>query len=303
MKPKHRTFEKRFALLLLPLLLSLAGAACRKPASSGQRYEMQGKVISVDKTGRTVSIAHEDIKGYMPAMTMEFRFKDDWPLVVLVPGDQITGTLVVDGISSWIEDPVITKEAVADPNAKATAGLAEPQPGDEVPDFPLINQDGKRIHLAQYRGKALLLTFIYTRCPLPEYCTLMSNNFHEIDQELRKLPDLCARTHLLSISVDPEYDTPNVLRSYGAAHTEGYQEEKFEHWEFAAGTAAEVKSIAQFFGMRYFRDTQSGEDQIIHGLRTAIIGGDGKLLKLYRGNEWKPKEILDDLKSLPEPKR
>jgi protein SCO1/2 len=258
--------------------------------------------VAVDKTGRTVSISHEDIKGYMPGITMEFRFKDDWPLAVLVPGDQITGTLVVDGVSSWIEDPVITKEASADPNAK-TSGLAEPKSGDEVPDFPLVNQNGKRIHLAQYRGKALLLTFIYTRCPLPEYCTLMSNNFHEIDQELRKLPDLYARTHLLSISIDPEYDTPSVLRSYGAAHTEAYQEERFEHWEFAAGTADEVKNIAQFFGMRYFRDTQSGEDQIIHGLRTAIIGEDGKLVTLYRGNEWKPKEVLDALKALPEPKR
>jgi protein SCO1 len=285
------------------LMLPVAGPACRKATSSGQRYDLKGKVISVDKIGRTASIAHGEIKGYMPAMTMEFRFKDDWPLVVLVPGDQISGTLVVDGVSSWIEDPQITKEAFADPNAKETSSSAEPKPGDEVPDFPLVNQDGKRIHLAQYRGKALVLTFIYTRCPLPEYCTLMSNNFHEIDQELRKLPDLFARSHLLSISIDPEYDKPGVLRSYGAAHTEGYQEEKFEHWEFAGGTAEEVKNIAQFFGMRYFRDTQSGEDQIIHGLRTAIIGGDGKLVKLYRGNEWKPKEILDDLKSLPEPKR
>ncbi len=299
-----RTFQnlgkinRAVTLLLVALLPAFAWMGCRKQSSTGRRYEFSGKVVSVDKTNRTATIAHEDIKGYMPAMTMEFRFKDDWPLAVLVPGDQITGTLVVDGISSWIEEPVIAKEAVADPNAKASDGLAEPRPGDEVSDFHLVNQDGKQIHLAQYRGKAVLITFVYTRCPLPDYCTLMSNNFHEIDQELQKQPDLYARTHLLSISIDPEYDTPSVLRSYGAAHTERYGEEKFDHWEFAAGSAAEVKSIAQFFGMRYFHDTQSGEDQIIHSLRTAVIGPDGKVVKLYRGNEWKPAQIVEDLKAI-----
>ena len=283
--------------MLLALFLSLV-PACRQPAAAGKRYEIKGKVVSVDQTNRTATISHEDIKGYMPAMTMEFRFKDEWPLAVLVPGDQITGTLVVDGISSRIEDPVITKEAVVDPNAKAADGFAEPKPGHEVPDFGLINQDGQRIHLRQYRGKTLLLTFVYTRCPLPEYCTLMSDNFHEIDLELQKQPDLYAKTHLLSVSIDPEYDTPPVLRSYGAAHTERYGEEKFDHWEFAGGTTDEVKGIAQFFGMRYFHSSESGEDQIVHTLATAMIAPDGKFFKLYRGNEWKPAEILDDLKGL-----
>jgi len=299
-----RTFQnlgkinRAVTLLLVALLPAFAWMGCRKQSSTGRRYEFSGKVVSVDKTNRTATIAHEDIKGYMPAMTMEFRFKDDWPLAVLVPGDQITGTLVVDGISSWIEEPVIAKEAVADPNAKASDGLVEPRPGDEVPDFHLVNQDGRQIQLSQYRGKAVLITFVYTRCPLPDYCTLMSNNFHEIDQELQKQPDLYAGTHLLSVSIDPEYDSPSVLRSYGAAHTERYGEEKFDHWEFAAGSAVEVKSIAQFFGMRYFHDIQSGQDQIIHSLRTAVIGPDGKLVKLYRGNDWKPAQIVDDLKAI-----
>ncbi|MEP6708412.1 MAG: copper-binding protein, partial [Pyrinomonadaceae bacterium] len=173
-----RTINRAVILLLVALLPAFLSTGCRKQPSTGRRYELSGKVVSVDKTNRTATIAHEDIKGYMPGMTMEFRFKDDWPLAVLVPGDQITGTLVVDGISSWIEEPVIAKEAVADPDAKAGDGLAEPRAGDEVPDFQLVNQDGKQIHLAQYRGKTLLITFVYTRCPLPDYCTLMSNNFH-----------------------------------------------------------------------------------------------------------------------------
>lgn len=284
------------AVVLLTLLLP--GCHARqgeRQESSGQRYDFKGKVVAVDKGGRRVTVEHEEIKGYMDAMTMPFKLKDDWPFDVLVPGDQISATLFVGSTSSWLEDVVITKESEPDPNAGGqTEGLAEPRPNDAVPDYALLNQDGKRIHLEQYQGKALLLTFIYTRCPLPEYCTLMSNNFAQIEGELRKNPQLYERTHLLSISFDPEYDTPKVLRSYGAAHTGNYSDETFSHWEFATGTADEVKGIAQFFGLRYYQET----GQIVHSLRTAIITPEGKIYKTYRGNEWKPEEVLRDLQIL-----
>ena len=172
----------------------------------------------------------------------------------------------------------------------------------KFPDYRLINQDGKAIRLHDYRGKALVLTFIYTRCPDPDQCTLMSNNFAAIDQELQKQPELYAKTHLLSISFDPEYDTPKVLRSYGAAFTGRYSDETFAHWEFAAGSADEVKGIAQYFGMRYYLDSESGKQQVIHSLRTAVIGPDGKVIKVYRGNDWKPDEIVSDLRAAAEAK-
>ena len=126
----------------------------------------------------------------------------------------------------------------------------------------------------------------------------MSNNFAAIDQALQKQPETYDKTHLLTISFDPEYDSPKVLRSYGASHSGRYTDETFQHWEFAGGSADEVKGIAQYFGLRYFHDTESGQDQVIHSLRTAVIGPDGKLFKLYRGNEWKPAEIVGDLQSL-----
>jgi protein SCO1/2 len=126
----------------------------------------------------------------------------------------------------------------------------------------------------------------------------MSSNFAAIDRELQKQPDTYAKTHLLTISFDPDYDNPKVMRSYGASHTERYSDETFQHWEFATGSSDEVKGIAQFFGLRYFHDTESGEDQVIHSLRTAVIGPDGKLVKLYRGNDWKPGEIVEDLRAL-----
>ena len=291
----RQTTSLRYILILTFCLIAFS-SGCRRPAS-GIRYDLKGKVVAVDKGKRLVTVAHEEIKNYMPGMVMPFKLKDDWPFEILAPGNKIAATLVVDGTSSWLEDVVITQEG-SDSTTKAPEGFEEAKAGDEVPQFALINQDGKNIRIKDYRGKALVLTFIYTRCPMPDQCTLMSNNFQIIDQELQKEPDLYAKTHLLSISFDPEYDTPKVLRSYGAAHTGRYSEEKFEHWELASGDKDQVKGLAQFFGMRYYHDTQSGEDQIMHFLRTAVVGPDGKVFKVYRGNEWKPEEILNDLKNL-----
>ena len=289
--------ESRFIIVLLLSCFAVLVAGCRPRHSANEkRYPINGKVIAVDKNDRTATIEHQDIVGYMPAMTMPFRIKNDADLEMIKPGDQVTGSLVVDDTSSWVEIATIAEGTA--PLSPTAVIPGEPKPGDEVPDFGLTNQDGKRIHLAQYRGKALALTFVYTRCPQPDQCTLMSTNFATVDKELQKEPDVYAKTHLLTISFDPDYDTPKVMRSYGASHTGRYSDETFQHWEFATGTKDEVKGIAQFFGLRYFHDTESSEEQVIHSLRTAIIGPDGKLVKLYRGNEWKPAEIVSDLQAL-----
>ena len=287
----HAKTQRRKVFILL---LCVALAACQsKPQPQGKRYELKGTVVSVDKPNRTATISHEEIKGYMEAMTMPYKLKDAWPLDVMKPGDEIQATLVVTDDSAWLEDVVVTQKSAAQGAATPEASTTL-KPGDDVPDFHLINQDGKSVHLAQYRGRALLLTFIYTRCPVPEYCTLMSNNFAIIDQEAQKDPALYRQTHLISISFDPEYDTPQVLRSYGAAHTGNYDKETFVHWEFATADAAEVKRMAQFFGFTYV----SEKDQIVHSLQTALIAPDGKIAKLYSGNDWKPAEVLRDMRTV-----
>ena len=285
----------RFHLVLIGCVLIL-GMSCG-PRGSGheKRYDFKGKVIAVNKSARTATIDHEEIVGYMDAMTMDFEIRRTSDLEMIKPGSEITGTLVVDDTSSWVEITTST-EGIA-PLAPTAEVPGEPKPGDDVPDFGLTNQDDKRIHLKQYHGQALALTFIYTRCPDSNQCPLMSSNFAAIDQELAKEPDVYRKTHLLSITFDPDYDTPKVLRSYGAGHTGRYSAETFKHWEFATGSEDEVRSVAQYFGVRYFRDPQSGEDKVIHSLRTAVIGPDGKLIKLYRGNDWKPDQLVSDLKS------
>jgi protein SCO1/2 len=296
--------HKTLALLFVACSVLLVGLTACKPSqrvrsASERHYDFKGKVVEVDKAQHLLTIAHEDIKDYMPGMTMPFTVKDDWVFEIAAPGNQITATLVVDGAQSWLEDVVITEDSSPASNA-AAAEAGQPKQGDEVPDYRLVNQDGKNISLHDYKGKVLLLTFIYTRCQDPNQCTLMSSNFANIDQELLKQPELYQKTHLLSISFDPTYDTPRVLRSYGAAYTGKYSDENFAHWEFASGTADEVKGIAKFFGLRYYTDTPSGEEQVIHSLRTAVIGPDGKVVKVYRGNEWKPDELVKDLQTAAE---
>lgn len=272
--------------LLIPLLLALAFGACRR---NERRYDLKGKVVLVEKEKRLVTIAHEDVPGLMPAMTMPFTVPSQADLDFLAPEDQVSATLVIDGSQSWLENLFVSRITGAS-TADAASMPAEAKPGDQVPNTTLRNQNGKEIRLHNYRGKALLLTFIYTRCPLPEYCTLMSNNFAQIDRQLQQNPEVYARTHLLSISIDPKYDTPQVLRSYGAAHTERYENETFAHWEFASGD--QVKDLAQFFGLRYFDE----KDQIIHGLKTVIIKPDGTVAKVYTGNDWKPEDVANELK-------
>jgi protein SCO1 len=287
---------KPLSISLLLLLIGLVSSCGPRRSANEKRFPLKGKVVAVDKNDRTATIKHEDIPNYMPGMTMPFKIKSDADLEMLKPGDEITGTLVVDDLSSWVEITAIVEGG--SPLTPTAVIPGEPKPGDEVPDFGLVNQDGKRIRLSQYRGKALALTFVYTRCPQPDQCTLMSNNFAVIDKQLREQPDAYENTHLLTVTFDPDYDTPKVLRSYGASHTERYSDETFQHWEFAGGSTDEVKGIAQFFGLRYYVDKSTGDEQVIHSLRTAVIGPDGKLVKLYRGNEWKPEEIVADLKKL-----
>jgi protein SCO1/2 len=283
---------KKLSVLIILALVFVATTAssCRKPNPADEkRFDLKGKVVGVERDKHLVTVAHEDVKDFMPAMTMPFTLPDEAALGFIAVGDEITATLVVDGAHSWLENVAITRQTA---DQTATTGVPEAKVGDEVPSYTLVDQDGKDIRIGDYRGKALLLTFIYTRCPLPEYCNLMSTNFAAVDHELEKQPDVYTKTHLLSITVDPDYDTPKVLRSYGAAFTERYEKETFEHWDFATGTKDQIKGIAQFFGLRYFQ----GSDQIVHNLRTVIISPEGRVVKVYTDNTWKPEEVVAEMK-------
>jgi protein SCO1 len=278
-----------FALLFSAALCLSACAG--KPADEGRRYELKGKVISVDLAKGEATIEHEDIAGYMPAMTMEFPVRDAEALKTLESGDSMQATLVVTDDAYWLENPVISRVLPGAPLTATFTGAREPKPGDEMPDVKLVNQDGRPFNTRQLKGRALVVTFIYTRCPLPDQCPLMSANFAQLNAALAADTRLRRKARLLSVTLDPEFDRPEVLRSYGATYAGG----KFDNWDFATGDPAEVRRFAEFFGLIY----KAEGNQVIHSLRTAVVGADGRLLKIYRGNEWKSEDVLNELKAMP----
>ncbi len=216
---------------------------------------------------------------------MPFRVKDDWVLKAAHAGDNVTATLVIAGDNSYLENVVITQ--ATNPTAKE-AGVRLPQVGDMVPDFTFMNQDGQKVLLGHFRGKAVLLTFIYTRCPLPDYCIRMSTNFGTIARELKKRPAIYEKTEQLSVSFDPDYDQPKILRAYGENYA-GEVDPRFTHWQFVTATPPEIKKAADFFGLSF---TPNGA-QLVHSLRTVLIGPDGRIAHLFNGNEWKPGEAVE----------
>jgi len=279
---------------LLPLQSCRKASAPSAPhdAASVKHYLLRGRVVEISTQDKTVTISHEAIPGFMGAMTMPYKVKDPNVLTELHPGDRINATLVdVDEQEFYLDDFVIT--AQANPDYKPTAQYHVPAPGDVVPDFALLNQSGKTIHLAQFRGKVLLLTFIYTRCPLSDYCPRMSRNFAEVDKALAADPSTYSRSHLLSISFDPDYDKPSVLRSYGGAYTGRYSKEDFAHWDFAAPSDKDLTAVEQWFGVGVTPGDAPG--QLSHSLSTLVIGADGKVLKWYPTNDWTPADVEHDV--------
>jgi protein SCO1/2 len=283
---------RRLATALVALLCVstvLSGCSTSKGRGREQRYDLKGKVVSVDKSRREVTIDHETIPGFMEAMVMPFPLKDADALGVVEAGDLIQATLVVADDGYWLEDPRITKGL----GGGAPPPAAGPQPGDELPDASLVNQDAKPVRLSSYRGRALLLTFFYARCRDAEFCPLTSEHFAELHRAISADEGLMDKTLLLSVSIDPEHDTPAALRSYGGAYTQNYSGEKYERWQFVTGEPAEIKRLAQFFGLQYTAE----KDQLVHTRCTAIIDPSGRVRKIYRDNDWQTADVLKELRA------
>lgn len=253
--------------------------------------------MAVDKAKKTATIAHDDVPGYMSAMTMDFPIRADWVWDDLTKDADVRGELVVDDAKGeyWLENIAVV--AAPNPN-QPTPAVNEnfSQIGREVPDFTLTNQDGKQISLKDYQGKALAITFIYSRCPLPEYCILMSKNFSDLAGKLKD-SESKDKIRLLSVSFDPQTDTPAKLREYGRGYLGGTDAKSdFTVWQLATGTDKQVRAIADFFGLRYEVD-QNDKTQFNHSLRTIVIAPDGKVQKIFAGNEWTTGDLLRELQS------
>jgi protein SCO1/2 len=285
----------RHRLLPLILLAALAAPACKReaPPAAGQRYPLKGKVVEVDLASRKVTIAHEDIPGFMPAMTMPFVVleKDAALLQGVGPGDEITATLVAPDSRYWLEDLVVVRKGTPDPSATPAPPAHEPHPGDTMPDVSLVDQDGRPLRLADYHGKAVALTFVFTRCPLPDFCPLMMRKFEAAHAALAKDAALASRTHLLTISFDTKHDTPDVLRAFGKPFQKTAK--PFTHWTLATGKDEAIRTLGGALELDYVEENRT----FTHNLRTAVLDPEGKLRRLFRGNEWTPEELVAELKA------
>lgn len=266
----------------------------KKPQPQAQeqthRYHLVGKIVEVQKEQNTLVIDGQAIPGFMDAMTMPYVVRQVRYMQGLNPGDEITADVVVDSQGAYLENVVVTKRASGNSPAAPVTQLHEPQPGDKVPDFTLVNQNGKSIHLNSFHGHVLIVTFIYTRCPFPNYCPLVSHEFAEIYAATRKNPHLDSKVRLLTVSFDAAHDTPAVLLAYGKSFQHAAGALPFDRWEFAVAPAKELRKVADFFGLTY----SINGGQIVHSMSTTVISPDGTVYKWYDDNSWQPSDLLED---------
>jgi protein SCO1 len=281
-------------LLLCILLITMFACHSKSSHPAARRYAFKGKVVSLDPQSQSAIIDGEAIPGFMDAMAMEYKIKPASTLSQLAAGDSIAADVVVvqpDSKSDnaapdyWLENVKVTAHAAGTP----TSSVHMPAPGEDIPHFSFTNQSGKQISLQQYRGKVLFVTFIYTRCPFPDFCPRVSNNFAEIYQQLGTNPALTG-AHLLSISFDPEHDTPKILRDYAFSVAHTHDPALFNQWEFAVPNSADLPKIADFFALA----VTPKEGLLIHNLSTTVIGPDGKIVTWYHGSDWQVSDLIRD---------
>ena len=284
-------FQIQMRSPFLPLFVASLLAGCHRPPAPKPReaervstFAAAGVVRKVDAERRKAVIAHETIAGFMEAMTMEFDVASGEPLADLRAGDAVAFRLSVNETRSWIDQ--VRKTGRASEVATFPQGGESLAAGDLLPDGALMDQRGVAFHLADFKGRALAITFIFTRCPLPDFCPLMNRNFAEVRRELSS-DAAHSNWHLLSISFDPEYDTPARLAEYAKPY-----EIENGHWSFATGATEDIQKLGDAFGLTVARNGA----QIDHTLRTVVIDATGRVQKIFIGNGWSASELTDEMR-------
>ena len=268
------------------LLISLT-FACTRP----RQYELRGQVVAVDLARREVTIKHEDIRGFMPGMTMPFKVKDGRLIEGRTPGDLVRARLVVEQNGAYLSAVERTGYApVTEPPPSPLVDLLEP--GEDVPDVAFVDQSGARARRSTGEGPARAGTFKYTRCPLPDFCPLMDRHFAAVQRQIAGDSALTGRARLVSVTIDPAFDTSPVL----AAHAQRVGADP-THWSLVTGADTEVERFASRFGVSIMREGANGSD-IVHNLRTAVIDRGGRLVKVFGGTDWTPAQIVAELRAI-----
>ena len=279
------------------LLLALLPGACSRSAPT-KTYQLTGQILGILPDAREMLVKHDDIKGFMPAMTMPYKVKDPSLLEGKVAGDLITATLEVNDSSGVLT--AITKTGHADieptPATQTLSPIKVLTEGDTIPEEILFDQDGKARPFSSFRGHTVALTFIYTTCPMPDFCPLMDRNFATVQVALKRSPEL-SHVRLASVTIDPVRDTPAILKDHAAK-----LKADPALWSFLTGDEANLSHFAAQFGLAIVRNDKDAND-ISHTLRTVVIDADGKIVKTFSGNSWTPAELLASIKAVPAPVR
>jgi protein SCO1/2 len=272
------------------LALATLATACQKDAA--RQYPLHGQILAVDTAHQQLTIKHDDIPGFMPAMTMSYPVASASLMQGRTPGEIVTATLEVADATGRLTEIQHTGSAPLPAGTNAIALATDLlNVGDAMPDVALIDQADKRRTLGEWKGSTVLITFVYTRCPLPNFCPLMDQNFKTLQHSLAQDPTLAGKIKLITVTIDPAYDTPKVLAEHAARVTADPAV-----WTFLTGDVGTIDHLAAQFGVGVLRDPAQATN-ITHNLRTTLIDADGKIEKVYSGNDWTPGDVLADLRS------
>lgn len=292
----RRPARSILAGLLAAILPIVVTAACGPSSSGGRTYTLEGQVLSVAADHQQATIKHEEIKGLMPAMTMPYKVRNPGLLEGIGPGDLINATLTIVPDNAYL---TAIRKVGAAPLEKPPAEMAAPiasgrellKPGEAVPDARFVDQDGRVRQFSAFKGSTVVVTFIYTKCPLPTFCPLLDRQFAAMQTSIKSDPALKG-VRLVSISFDPATDTPAVLKKHAAGlHADP------KVWTFLTGRRDDIDGFAGRFGVAIAR-AQNDERDITHNLRTAIVDATGTLVKVYIGNEWTAAQLAADVKPI-----
>jgi protein SCO1/2 len=280
--------------LLVTLVTALAiGCSAPPPPEQVRQFPLTGEVLAVKPDRTEIQVKHDEVKGFMEPMTMWFNIRDPKLVEGLAPGDLISATLVLTAEDSYLAGvrktgsraPGETSPPPPEPEATLPIGAA-------LPDITFTDDAGTPRPLSSWRGSWTLLTFIYLRCPLPEYCPRMNAHFAAVQRAVKAEPRLADQVRLLSISFDPEFDTPARLAA--KAKEVGADPAL---WRFVTAPREQVDAFGGRLGLSVLREGAGGAN-ITHNLRTALLDRDGKLARTYNGKAWVPDEVIRDLQAL-----
>lgn len=296
--------ERLFTAGLLGIYLLTSG--CMKPAAErGARnasagaptqevYLVKGTVKDVKPAEKVIKIDHEKIPGYMEAMVMDFEVRNTNELSGIHPGDYVSFRILIEDKDAWIDqikrlgtNQVVTN---APDNFRRVREVEPLKIGDPMPNYHFTNEMGKVVNLSDFKGQSVAVTFLFTRCPFPTFCPRMSSNFEEAYKKLKANPNAPTNWHLLTLTFDPQFDTPAVLKAYAKRYT--YDPNK---WNYLTGELIDITAITEQFGLMFWRPDPKEVTGISHNLRTVVIDAEGRVQKVFAENAWKVDDLVAEI--------